>query len=295
MTGHILLVEDDANMREIIAQNLTKHGYTVTQAPGGEAAIKLLTHTRTTHHPYAVVISDILMNEIDGIEVISVARSQPYAPEVILLTGHGSLHTAIAALRVGAFDYLLKPCRISMLLERVADAIEHRKTRLRQSEEAQILGQITQVISKLGSQALPDKPGAAESDETSGVPDEPMLPDEADDIVQPAQEPQRYLTVGLLSIDTYRHAAWFGEQRLHLTPTEYTLLTCLAARSGRVVTYAHLTRYVYGNQMGDSESHDLLRWHVYNLRQKFDRRYLAGVRGVGYMLIDPNESSDGES
>jgi DNA-binding response OmpR family regulator len=74
-----------------------------------------------------------------------------------------------------------------------------------------------------------------------------------------------------------------------MTPTEYTLLTCLATTPGRVVTYSDIANQTHSEHLDDTEAHELLRWHVRNLRHKLDRRYLVSVRGVGYMLIDPDE------
>lgn len=298
MKAHILLVEDDTSMRDIIAQALTHENYQVTQAADGRAAIDLLTSARASDHPYEVVITDIVMNDIDGIEVMNCARSQPYEPEVMLLTGHASLDTAIAAVRAGAFDYLQKPCRIIRLLERVAAAIERRRSRHRQTEEARALQRIVEVIKHIEPSEESDGDlliNMAAAMRTSLTSDKQEADTRQHHPPHAEENEERYLRVGELSIDTFRHEVWFVNDRLHITPTEYTILSYLAAIPGRVANYASIAAHSHGDSIDETEAHELLRWHVRNLRNKFDRRYLVSVRGVGYMLIDPNEEEKEET
>lgn len=273
MKAHILLVEDDSTLRETLARTLQRADYEVTQAADGTTALALLTQRDDAHPGYDLILTDIVMGTVDGVEVTNVARRQPEPPEVILLTGHGSLETAMSAIRAGAFDYLLKPCRTAYVLERVAAAIERRQLRLRQLRDAQVLHAVSGFLKHLQDETSPDRlPEAAEQGDGKDLP--------------PPQE--RYQTIGVLRIDTYRHEVWFAEQRLHMTRTEYMILHCLAETAGRVVTYGNLMRHIRGYTMSESEAHGLLRAHIRNLRKKLDRRYLISVPGVGYMLSDPD-------
>jgi DNA-binding response OmpR family regulator len=234
---------------------------------------------------FEVVVTDIIMGDVDGVEVMYTAKRQEYSPEVILLTGHASLNSAIEAVRTGAFDYVQKPCRITWLLDRVQQAIDHRQTRLRQAEEANALRRVADVISRAQPTAMNNESGATVA---AALPtDATTVPAEA----APAEAPMRYFTVGALQIDTFRHEVLFAGQNLHMTPTEYTLLACLAETPGRVVTYSDIANQTHSEHLDDAEAHELLRWHIRNLRHKFDRRYLVSVRGVGYMLIDPEEDT----
>jgi DNA-binding response OmpR family regulator len=282
MTSHILLAEDDNNLRDVLVRSFQRAGYYVSQAANGQQAIDLLEQASDSDDIFEVVVTDIIMGDIDGVEVMHTARRQHYRPEVILLTGHASLDSAIEAVRTGAFDYLQKPCRVNWLLERVQQAIEHRQTRLRQAEEADALRRVADVISRA-------QPAAASSE--SGAPGAVLPAEPAALPAEPADISPRYLSVGALQIDTYRHDVVFQGQSLHMTPTEYTLLACLADTPGRVVTYSDIAAQTHSEHLDDAEAHELLRWHVRNLRHKFDRRYLVSVRGVGYMLIDPDEDA----
>jgi DNA-binding response OmpR family regulator len=120
MKTPILLVEDDAKLRRTLAAWISHAGYEVAQAPDGESAIRML-----MIESFAVVVSDIVMGGIDGLSVLQAAGRLRQPPAVILLTGQGTLETAMAALRAGAFDYLLKPCNGDELLARIAAAAAH--------------------------------------------------------------------------------------------------------------------------------------------------------------------------
>lgn len=278
MNDHILIVEDDTSMRENIAVFLETAGYHVTQVADGETALLLLDQAAQDGIAYGVVVTDIIMGRVDGIQVMKVAKTQPYRPEVILLTGHGSLETAMAALRTQAFDYLLKPCRITTLLERIAAASERRYEQQRKEERA-----------KIARAAM--SPSSASGEERHERTDEepPELP--RDGMVVGLSEATRYLTIGLLRIDTHRYEVWFNSMRLDVTPTEYAILVYLASSAGRACTFADITHHTHGMPLERDDAQKLLGTHIRNLRKKLDRRYLVSVRGVGYMMIDPDDKN----
>jgi DNA-binding response OmpR family regulator len=269
---HILVVEDDDMLRTIIAQTMDQAGYCVSQASDGEQAITLLTQATSPPHAFDVVITDIVMGSIDGVEVTNLARSLPHPPEVILLTGHGSLESAMAAVRSGAFDYLLKPCRNAHLRERVAAALEQRYEHLRKEAESQAWRTVETAFSQIQAQR-----------DTSGEPASPPSPNQP---VSPSSNNR--LQVGALSIDLSSHEVWFGGQRLHTTRTEYAILTYLGRQSGNVATFSDIVRCTHGYQLEEGEARELIRQHIRNLRKKMDRRYIVSVYGVGYMLVDPD-------
>jgi len=278
---HVLLVEDHTQTRQILALVLQKAGYQVTQASDGKRALELLTEQESAQSPYDVVVTDIVMSGFDGVQVARVARQQIEAPEVILLTGHGTLETAMEAIRAGAFDYLLKPCENEQILERVAAAYEHRKQRIRQIRESQMLHTVTEILKSTQEYAeAPESvyPSLATSSSMSDMPD-----------VQPNEAKARYICIGKLCIDTYRHEVWFDNQQLSVTPSEYIILDCLSGMPGRVVSFGDIVHCTRGYRVDDAEAKELLRQHILNLRKKLDRRYIVSVYGVGYMLVDPEE------
>lgn len=273
----VLLVEDDNRLRKLIAIILTKAGHHVIQAANGEVAITLLQEATQSGRLYDVVLTDIVMGGGDGVTVTEFALQQPDAPEVILLTGHGSLETAVAALRHGAFDYLLKPVETSHLLERIAAAAERRTNRLAREREAAGLRQVAAILWHL------EERGEIQLDSSEAPPSAPSTPPAPPDLL-------RYRQIGALRIDTHRHEVWFNAERVHLTPTEYAVVACLAETPGQVVQYEDIIHKTHRQVMPRDGAHALLTSHIRNIRRKIDQRYLVAVRSVGYMLIDPAEA-----
>jgi DNA-binding response OmpR family regulator len=269
MSGNVLIVEDNEALRDWLARVLSRAGYTITQAASGEQALALLRQTGEFRAPFDVVLADIVMGAVGGVEVMGVARGQPLPPEVILLTSNGNLDTAAAAVRLGAFDYLLKPVRPSLLLERVAAAAERRAEQRRQAEEAAAWRSVAQVVNQV-------QPGLSAAE------------------AAPAQ-PVRYLRVGQLQIDTQRREVWCEGQHVAVTPIEYTILSVLAETPSLVVTYGALARRTHAANLSEREAHGLLRTHVRNLRRKIGHAYLVSVRGVGYLLDAQGTPPDDEA
>lgn len=272
MRARILLVEDDTTTRQVIATMLEDEGYTTTTAANGKLALDLLHSQR-----FDVVVSDIRMREIDGVEVLNVARSLRFPPEVILLTGHGSLESAIAALRAGAFNYLLKPCASAELLECVERAVQRHSAEQRRMDAMRILAQ--------EYAALGTEPHAPAGQATLAL---PAAPPPAAGASPPITA--RFLQIGDLQLDLFRHTARFGEESLHVTPIEYAFLRCLADTPGRVYPCAEIVRHTHGYDAEETEAQVLLRAHVRNLRRKLPANYLVTVRSAGYMLVDPDEA-----
>jgi DNA-binding response OmpR family regulator len=287
MSASILVVDDEVHIRRTIVRAMQRVGYHVTDAADGEHALAMLSPPPTNSDApgYDLILTDIVMGAVDGIQVMHAARRLTDPPEVILLTGHGTLETAIAAVREGAFDYLLKPYRIDRLLKRVAEALEYRQARRRQVEDSRMLHKVAEFVSRVQPPA-------------TAIPPQPSDPPAPDDVshLHAAEDPERYLGTGLLCIDTHRCEVTFNGQAVHVTPTEYKLLVCLAEAAGRVVTFSELARSTHNQDLDEADAHELLSWHVRNLRQKLDRRYLVSVRGTGYLLMKPYEpeSVDGD-
>lgn len=285
MTPHILIVEDDTSMRDVIAFFLQEEGYQVTQAHSGEAAIELLLQAASHGVSYDVVLSDIVLGAVDGIEVMNVARNLPDEPTVLLLTGHGSLETAIAAVRAGAFDYLLKPCDLDTLLRCVEAASHDRYERLRMERDAETGRKFLNFVSQF---AQPEVERGKEEQEGKSEP--PPHKDQPSHEEQPVSPPgERYLRVGHLCIDTYRYEVSLRGQHVHVSPTEYAILAYLATFPGQVATFYDIARNTRTYHVEEAEARDLIRGPVRSLRKKLDRRSLVSVRGIEFMLIDPDE------
>jgi DNA-binding NtrC family response regulator len=123
--ARILIAEDEANLRLVLQKELERLGYRVQAAPDGEAALRKLEESNVD-----VLLCDINMPRIDGMEVLRRVHERPNPPEVIMLTGQATVETAVEAMKLGAYDYLTKPYSITELDVRVRQAAEKRRLRV---------------------------------------------------------------------------------------------------------------------------------------------------------------------
>ena len=128
----ILIVDDEERFRTTLGKRLTERELDVVTVGSGIEALD-----EVKHRLYDVIILDIKMPGLDGIETLAEIKKINPNIEVILLTGHASIDSAVDGMRSGAYDYVLKPCDIEQLLEKINGAYEvkaMRDERLRQAE-----------------------------------------------------------------------------------------------------------------------------------------------------------------
>ena len=125
----ILIVDDDRRMRELLAEIFSKHDYQVTTAADGDEAVQAISHSCFT-----LVITDLKMPKQDGIAILQRALSIDPDMPVIMITGHGSVNTAIVAMKQGAYDYIEKPFDPEELLFVAGRAVDHQRL-IRQTKE----------------------------------------------------------------------------------------------------------------------------------------------------------------
>ena len=116
----VLLVDDDPAFRRVMAAELTRRGYTVVAVSSGGEALAQAPDFRAD-----VTLLDLRLPDMDGIQVLERLRERNPAAGVVVLTGHGTIDTAIRATRLGAYDYLEKPCPIGKLEMAIAKTHEH--------------------------------------------------------------------------------------------------------------------------------------------------------------------------
>jgi DNA-binding NtrC family response regulator len=127
-TASILLVDDDSAFRHVMSGELRRLGHDVTTASSGEEAVACL-----ERQDLEIVLLDLRLPGMHGLATLKAMRARNPSIEVIMLTGHGSIDTAIESIREGAFDYVTKPCPLDEIQIRVERAIEQRGLRQRAS------------------------------------------------------------------------------------------------------------------------------------------------------------------
>lgn len=138
-TFSVLLVDDEADFRQTLAKRLMRRQLQVTTAEDGQAAL-----TRIAEADVDVVLLDVKMPGLDGIQVLREIKKLRPLVEVIMLTGHATVESAIDGMKRGAHDYLMKPCDMETLMEKVKTAAAKK----RQHEEKIIEARIKEITSR---------------------------------------------------------------------------------------------------------------------------------------------------
>ena len=131
----ILIIDDEPSILSVLSVLLKAEGYDVVPCDGSEKAVALIKNT-----PFDLMISDIRMRPIDGMALLKLAAEHQPSMSVLMVTGYGTVETAVEALKLGAFDYITKPFKLDELLITVKRALEYNKAL---SENVQLKAQLT--------------------------------------------------------------------------------------------------------------------------------------------------------
>ena len=132
--AHALLADDEVPFVEAMTKRLSKRGLHITAAFSGQEALESLEKDRNIE----VVILDVKMPVMDGIEVLKEIKQRYPLVEVIMLTGHATVETGIEGMKLGAFDYLMKPCDLDLLFSKVREASARKRQHENRIMEAQL-------------------------------------------------------------------------------------------------------------------------------------------------------------
>jgi DNA-binding NtrC family response regulator len=121
MKIRILLVDDEKEFVETLAERLRTRDFDVTTAFSGDEALEKL-----NEYNFDVTILDVKMPGMDGIDALREIKKLKPLTEVLMLTGHGTIETAIEGMKIGAYDFLLKPCEMDVLLDKINKAYERK-------------------------------------------------------------------------------------------------------------------------------------------------------------------------
>ncbi len=146
MKTRILIVDDEEEFVKALSERLTIRDYDVSTSLSGEEAIKKL-----KQYLFDVIILDVAMPGMSGIATLREIKKIRPLTEVIMLTGHATVETAIEGLKLGALDFLLKPCETEDLVTKIDMAYEKKAKhdeRIRQAKVAEIVSSPRSVLSK---------------------------------------------------------------------------------------------------------------------------------------------------
>ena len=255
----ILVVDDEQPIRESIARALNLLGYQAQEASSGRQALSML------ETQFDLMVLDMRMPEMDGIEVMRCARQVCPGLLIIVLTGHATLESAIAAVKSGATDYLLKPASVRDIVAAIATALQSRAEQLRQKQVLRMVGEVMETLRRTETPpaSLPAQPG-----------------------------PERFLRSGVLTLDRQKRLAVVaGEppRTAELTEGEVLILASLMGHPDQVFSCQQLARAAWDYDLDEQEAQSLVRPHVFRLRHKIESdpenpRLIRTVRGRGYLF-----------
>jgi len=224
----VLLVEDEVEMRRALGPSLRSHGYQLVEAGTGREAL-----AQAAGRNPAVILLDLGLPDGDGLALVGELRKVTQAP-IIVISARGQERDKVAALDLGASDYITKPFGVVELQARIRVA-------LRPLSSA------------------------------------------------PAAVPEPVFTAAGVRVDLEHRQVFRGQEEVHLTPTEYRLLTVLIRHRGRVLTHRQLLEAVWGPNYAEQTHY--LRVYMGQLRHKLEAdparpRLLITEPAVGYRLRD---------
>jgi DNA-binding response OmpR family regulator len=222
----ILLVDDDAGVRDVVAFTLRREGFEVDEERDGPAALESGRSGR-----YSLVVLDVMLPGLSGVDVCRALRAESDVP-ILMLTARDAEADRVLGLELGADDYVTKPFSSAELLSRVRAILRRRE------------------LDRAGGTTL--------------------------------------RKLGGLQIDLGRHEVLVDGERVHLTLSEFKVLSLLAEQPDAVVSRRELMQHLWASEhVGDEHACEV---HISNLRRKIERdptqpERLVTVRGSGYKLV----------
>jgi len=255
--ANILVVDDEKTARDSLADILQLEGYDVETAAEGQQALDIL-----HKHEFDLMLLDLKMPGMDGMDVLRQAALISPNMQIILLTAHGSLESAIEALRFGAHDYLLKPCPPGQIVQSVRSGLaRHSELRNQQALVSQYQENTHPVNDlEIGGPMAGDRPGVYR------------------------------LRQGWV-FDSNRREANMGDVSVTLTASESKLLKVLLDNYQHVMSHRDLVEKTQGYETTEWDAPEVLRPLISRLRRKLSAfpngdQWIVNVRGAGYMFDD---------
>jgi DNA-binding response OmpR family regulator len=264
----ILIVDDEPSVCVSLEGVLAREGYRTFSANDGPTALEIM-----GKQTIDLALLDLRMPVMDGLELMRIIHERWPNTVIMVLTGYGTLDSAVETLRHGAHDYLLKPSTPEDIKASVRKGLSKRRKDMRRR---QLLTSIESSVRELtgdptAAQPAPSAPGSG------------------------AKAAETILEAEGLVIDLNQHRVTLNDQEITLTPIEFSTLLVLVRNRGRVMSYASIVKNTHGYECSEQEARTLIKTHISHLRQKITRQTgqpcpIANVRGVGYMWSDATET-----
>ena len=252
----LLVVDDEPDILSALVEILELEGYIIEKACSGQEALNLLEHL-----PCDLMILDLLLPDMEGIEVMHQARQMHPDLLMIILTGNASVESAVDAVKLRATDYLFKPVSSQNLVNAVRGALKERTEQLHHQQLIQValnaLHRIEEfsVLPLINSEPL--------------VHTYPLILDRHKQLVTTKDNP---------------------EQEVQLTEKEAAVLVILMENPNQTLSCQELVQAIWGHNMTEQEAQNLIRPYIFRLRRKIETfpqypELIKTVRGRGYCFI----------
>lgn len=257
--ARLLVVDDEPNIRWALGHALRLLGFVVEEASSGEEALALL-----ERKSYDLMVLDMRMPGMDGVEVMS--RAHELYPDllIVILTGHATLDSAIAAVRSEAVDYLLKPATVQQIAETVSRSLQKRAEQQHRQHLVKLVGQALEVLRQT---APPATPG-------SNI------------------EAEHLLHLNPLTLDRVRRLLTITSDQVYtiqLTEGETMIMTKLMMYPDQILSCRELIHPGWNYEMNEREAQGVVRPHISRLRRKISAIkpnpiLIHTIRKRGYLL-----------
>jgi DNA-binding response OmpR family regulator len=220
---------------------------------------------------YDVMVLDMRLPGLDGIEVMRAARQIQADLIILVLTGHATLQSAITAVKAGASDYLLKPIGTQGIIDAIRAALQKQQAHARRQ---QLIQTAIEALRAAESIAPTTDSAAPPRSETTATPSE------------------RFRQIGTLILDRVKRLVTFEDdlaRLVALTEGEAQILECLMDAADQPLACRQIAQRVWNYDLGEVEAESLVRPYIFRLRQKIERNpqqpaLIQTVRGRGYLL-----------
>lgn len=262
--GTILIIDDELNLRRSLALILQRAGHAVTTAADAREALQNM-----QAGAFDLAFLDLKLPDRSGMSLLADLRQRQPDMPILILTAHATLDTAIAALRQGARDYLLKPIDPPHILARVKEVLAEQAWPKRRREiEAEVQNLMAELRQMNDCEPPPTE-----------VPTQ-----------LPPIDPARWLQRGPFTLDLHTRHAMLDDRAVPLPPTTFDYLVTLVRHAPDPVAYETLVLEAQGYKLPRTEAREMVRWQIHELRKALEtdaqhRRFIFTVRHIGYRLV----------